>query len=204
MEPMTFWCWELTDCGTSSPTRKWLNQSAVSWQTATLTISTGMFTHPTQLQSQTGLNFLSPLSCLERVNVVIFSQLRKFPNIQIMMSKNSSLTGFPDYFLNGFTFFKIIFACFHLTVDRGTYSMAARCRYSLFWSLSSWISPCDADTVTTSHFRYLRYTMAAQDLIMRARGVLKDRGWRIANDRLGSGDDISVYIIPLMYGNKQN
>ncbi|KAM9376278.1 protein phosphatase 1H [Pholidichthys leucotaenia] len=49
-----------------------------------------------------------------------------------------------------------------------------------------------------------RYTMAAQDLIMRARGVLKDRGWRISNDRLGSGDDISVYIIPLMYGNKQN
>lgn len=101
---MTFWCWELTDCGTSSPTRKWLNRSAVSWQTATLTISTGMFTHPTQLQSQTGLNFLSPLSCLERVNVVIFSRLHKFPNIQIMMSKNSSLTGFPDYFLNGFTF----------------------------------------------------------------------------------------------------
>lgn len=49
-----------------------------------------------------------------------------------------------------------------------------------------------------------RYTMAAQDLVMRARGVLKDRGWRIANDRLGSGDDISVYIIPLMYGNRQN
>lgn len=202
MELMTFWCWELTDCGTSSPTRKWLNRSAVSWQTATLTISTGMFTHPTQLQSQTGLNFLSPLSCLERVNVVIFSRLRKFPNIQIMMSKSSSLTGFPDYFLDGFTF--LIFVCFHLTVGRGIYSMAARCHYSLFWSLSNWISPCDADTVTTSHFRYLRYTMAAQDLIMRARGVLKDRGWRIANDRLGSGDDISVYIIPLMYGNKQN
>ncbi|RXN00211.1 Protein phosphatase 1H [Acipenser ruthenus] len=48
-----------------------------------------------------------------------------------------------------------------------------------------------------------RYTLAAQDLIMRARGVLKDRGWRISNDRLGSGDDISVYIIPLIYGNKQ-
>ncbi|XP_035636692.1 protein phosphatase 1H-like isoform X1 [Oncorhynchus keta] len=44
-----------------------------------------------------------------------------------------------------------------------------------------------------------RYTMAAQDLVMRARGVLKDRGWRIANDRLGSGDDISVYIIPLRF-----
>lgn len=48
-----------------------------------------------------------------------------------------------------------------------------------------------------------RYTMAAQDLVMRARGMLRDRGWRIKDDRLGSGDDISVYIIPLMYGNRQ-
>nr|XP_008520542.1 PREDICTED: protein phosphatase 1H [Equus przewalskii] len=47
-----------------------------------------------------------------------------------------------------------------------------------------------------------RYTLAAQDLVMRARGVLKDRGWRISNDRLGSGDDISVYVIPLVHGNK--
>ena len=45
--------------------------------------------------------------------------------------------------------------------------------------------------------------MAAQDLVMRARGMLKDRGWRISGDRLGSGDDISVYLIPLMYGNTQ-
>ncbi|XP_061678356.1 protein phosphatase 1H isoform X2 [Syngnathoides biaculeatus] len=42
-----------------------------------------------------------------------------------------------------------------------------------------------------------RYTTAAQDLVMRARGVLKDGGWRISGDRLGSGDDISVYVIPL-------
>ncbi|XP_066225421.1 protein phosphatase 1H isoform X3 [Saccopteryx leptura] len=47
-----------------------------------------------------------------------------------------------------------------------------------------------------------RYTLAAQDLVMRARGILKDRGWRISNDRLGSGDDISVYVIPLIHGNK--
>lgn len=49
-----------------------------------------------------------------------------------------------------------------------------------------------------------RYTMAAQDLVMRARGVLKDGGWKISNDRLGSGDDISVFIIPLMHTSKQN
>lgn len=54
-----------------------------------------------------------------------------------------------------------------------------------------------------SRFLCCRYTMAAQDLVMRARGMLRDRGWRITNERLGSGDDISVFIIPLMYGNRQ-
>ncbi|KAM7397041.1 hypothetical protein PAMP_020039 [Pampus punctatissimus] len=64
-------------------------------------------------------------------------------------------------------------------------------------AVTCFLANCDPDD---QH----RYTMAAQDLVMRARGMLKDRGWRISNDRLGSGDDISVYIIPLMYGNKQN
>ncbi|XP_071378783.1 protein phosphatase 1H-like [Centroberyx affinis] len=63
-------------------------------------------------------------------------------------------------------------------------------------AVTCFLANCDPDD---QH----RYTMAAQDLVMRARGVLKDRGWRISNDRLGSGDDISVYIIPLMYGNRQ-
>lgn len=39
--------------------------------------------------------------------------------------------------------------------------------------------------------------MAAQDLLMRSRGVLKEGGWRLPNDRLGSGDDITVFVIPL-------
>ncbi|MED6247647.1 Protein phosphatase 1H, partial [Ameca splendens] len=63
-------------------------------------------------------------------------------------------------------------------------------------AVSTFLSNCDADDLH-------RYTMAAQDLVMRARGVLRDRGWRISNERLGSGDDISVFIIPLMYGNRQ-
>ncbi|XP_021419037.2 protein phosphatase 1H [Oncorhynchus mykiss] len=63
-------------------------------------------------------------------------------------------------------------------------------------SVSTFLANCDPDDL-------YRYTMAAQDLVMRARGVLKDRGWRITNERLGSGDDISCYIIPLMYGNRQ-
>lgn len=61
------------------------------------------------------------------------------------------------------------------------------------WGLqASWLFPL-----------WSRYTMAAQDLVMRARGALRDRGWRITNERLGSGDDISAFIIPLMYGNRQ-
>jgi len=46
-----------------------------------------------------------------------------------------------------------------------------------------------------------RYTAAARELVTRARGVLRDRGWRITDERLGSGDDISVFVVPLMYGN---
>ncbi|XP_067316424.1 protein phosphatase 1H [Pseudorasbora parva] len=43
----------------------------------------------------------------------------------------------------------------------------------------------------------MRYTLAAQDLLMRSRGVLKERGWRLPNERLGSGDDITAFVIPL-------
>uniref|UniRef100_A0A7N8X0C1 Protein phosphatase 1H-like n=1 Tax=Mastacembelus armatus TaxID=205130 RepID=A0A7N8X0C1_9TELE len=63
-------------------------------------------------------------------------------------------------------------------------------------AVTSFLANCDPDDLH-------RYTMAAQDLVMRARGVLRDRGWRISNERLGSGDDITVFIIPLMYGNRQ-
>nr|XP_033814691.1 protein phosphatase 1H isoform X1 [Geotrypetes seraphini] len=62
-------------------------------------------------------------------------------------------------------------------------------------AVTNFLANCDPDDPN-------RYTLSAQDLVMRARGVLKDRGWRISNDRLGSGDDISVYVIPLIYGNK--
>ncbi|KAM3859162.1 protein phosphatase 1H-like isoform 2-T2 [Diretmus argenteus] len=61
-------------------------------------------------------------------------------------------------------------------------------------AVTTFLANCDPDDLH-------RYTMAAQDLVMRARGVLRDRGWRITNERLGSGDDITVFIIPLMYGN---
>ncbi|CDQ83123.1 unnamed protein product [Oncorhynchus mykiss] len=48
-----------------------------------------------------------------------------------------------------------------------------------------------------SCYQLKRYTLAAQDLLMRSRGVLKERGWRLPNERLGSGDDITCYVIPL-------
>lgn len=57
-------------------------------------------------------------------------------------------------------------------------------------AVSSFLSCCEpTDT--------MRYTLAAQDLLMRSRGVLKERGWRLPNERLGSGDDITVFVIPL-------
>ena len=43
----------------------------------------------------------------------------------------------------------------------------------------------------------VRYTVAAQDLVVHARGVLNSNGWRTPAGALGSGDDISVFVIPL-------
>ncbi|GBN55230.1 Protein phosphatase 1H [Araneus ventricosus] len=42
-----------------------------------------------------------------------------------------------------------------------------------------------------------RYTSAAQDLVMHARGKLRDRNWRTADNKLATIDDISVFVIPL-------
>ncbi|XP_034873635.1 protein phosphatase 1J isoform X2 [Mirounga leonina] len=42
-----------------------------------------------------------------------------------------------------------------------------------------------------------RYTALAQALVLGARGIPRDRGWRLPNNKLGSGDDISVFVIPL-------
>ncbi|XP_071810104.1 protein phosphatase 1H-like [Asterias amurensis] len=46
---------------------------------------------------------------------------------------------------------------------------------------------------------YKRYASAGQELIMAARGILKTNGWRTKDGRLGSGDDITVFIIPLCH-----
>ncbi|XP_066967970.1 protein phosphatase 1H [Macrobrachium rosenbergii] len=42
-----------------------------------------------------------------------------------------------------------------------------------------------------------RYTGAAQDLVMSARGKLKERNWRTSDDKHATIDDISVFVIPL-------
>ncbi|KAM4740627.1 protein phosphatase 1H [Anableps anableps] len=57
-------------------------------------------------------------------------------------------------------------------------------------AVSTYLSRCDPSDP-------MRYTLAAQELLMRSRGVLKERGWRLPNDKLGSGDDITVFVIPL-------
>uniref|UniRef100_A0A3B5MJV9 PPM-type phosphatase domain-containing protein n=1 Tax=Xiphophorus couchianus TaxID=32473 RepID=A0A3B5MJV9_9TELE len=57
-------------------------------------------------------------------------------------------------------------------------------------AVSTYLSRCDPSDP-------MRYTLAAQELLMRSRGVLKERGWRLPNEKLGSGDDITVFIIPL-------
>ncbi|KAF6733843.1 Protein phosphatase 1H [Oryzias melastigma] len=58
-------------------------------------------------------------------------------------------------------------------------------------AVSTYLACCDPSDP-------MRYTLAAQDLLMRSRGVLKERGWRLSNDKLGSGDDITVFVIPLV------
>ncbi|XP_053562627.1 protein phosphatase 1H [Bombina bombina] len=42
-----------------------------------------------------------------------------------------------------------------------------------------------------------RYNLVAQELVLHTRGVLKENSWRLPNGGLGSGDDISVFVIPL-------
>ncbi|GFU18657.1 protein phosphatase 1H [Trichonephila clavipes] len=42
-----------------------------------------------------------------------------------------------------------------------------------------------------------RYTSAAQDLVMHARGKLRERNWRTTDNKLATIDDISVFVIPL-------
>ncbi|TSK13427.1 Protein phosphatase 1H [Bagarius yarrelli] len=67
-------------------------------------------------------------------------------------------------------------------------------------AVTSFLGNCDPDN---HHRQDLQYTLAAQELVIKARGVLTEQGWRTATGRMGSGDDISVYIIPLMFGNRQ-
>ena len=47
------------------------------------------------------------------------------------------------------------------------------------------------------HLFLYRYTSAAQDLVMSARGKLKERNWRTSDDKHATIDDISVFVIPL-------
>lgn len=44
---------------------------------------------------------------------------------------------------------------------------------------------------------FLRYTSAAQDLVMHSRGKLYEKNWKTADSKPATIDDISVFVIPL-------
>ena len=41
------------------------------------------------------------------------------------------------------------------------------------------------------------YTQMARDLVLAARGTFGKKGWRTKKDQIASGDDITVFVIPL-------
>ncbi|KAE8623128.1 hypothetical protein XENTR_v10005510 [Xenopus tropicalis] len=42
-----------------------------------------------------------------------------------------------------------------------------------------------------------RYNIAARELVLQTRGILQGNSWKLSNGTLASGDDISVFVIPL-------
>ncbi|XP_064473634.1 protein phosphatase 1H-like [Ornithodoros turicata] len=72
------------------------------------------------------------------------------------------------------------------------------------WDVLSNEKVCEITQKSLDHFpandtqRYkFRYISAAQDLVMNARGKLKERNWRTAENKAATIDDISVFVIPL-------
>ncbi|CAI8023141.1 Protein phosphatase 1H [Geodia barretti] len=43
------------------------------------------------------------------------------------------------------------------------------------------------------------YTAIAHNLVLAARGTLGKKGWRTAKEQIASGDDITVFVVPLMH-----
>jgi serine/threonine protein phosphatase PrpC len=43
------------------------------------------------------------------------------------------------------------------------------------------------------------YTAIANNLVLAARGTLGKKGWRTAKEQIASGDDITVFVVPLMH-----
>ena len=53
------------------------------------------------------------------------------------------------------------------------------------------------DTFASNPFDERIYTQMAQDLVLAARGTFGKKGWRTKKDQIASGDDITVFVIPL-------
>ena len=56
---------------------------------------------------------------------------------------------------------------------------------------------CVRDTFSKHPLNERIYTQVAHDLVLAARGTFGKKGWRTAKEQIASGDDITVFVIPL-------
>ena len=56
---------------------------------------------------------------------------------------------------------------------------------------------CVRDTFSKHPLNERIYAQVAHDLVLAARGILGEKGWRTAKEEIASGDDITVFVIPL-------
>ncbi|XP_013411210.1 protein phosphatase 1H isoform X1 [Lingula anatina] len=69
-----------------------------------------------------------------------------------------------------------------------------------YWDVTSNEKTVDLVLESLKHYHkgdQSRYTRLAQDLVMFARGLLKGRAWKTEGDKSASGDDITIFAIPL-------
>ena len=60
---------------------------------------------------------------------------------------------------------------------------------------------CVQQTFAENEWSEKIYTTIAHNLVLAARGTFGKKGWRTAKEQIASGDDITVFVVPLMYTN---
>lgn len=58
---------------------------------------------------------------------------------------------------------------------------------------------CVQQTFAENEWSEKIYTTIAHNLVLAARGTFGKKGWRTAKEQIASGDDITVFVVPLMY-----